>query len=177
MSTSIISRRKPDRSPSKNGNRCLDRLGPRLRLLRLENLEPRRLLSVYPFSAYANNLETKLAAIQTTLDTALDAVSGPLKSLPFIGPQLGEVDQIKAVIDNVGTQIQTDLTAFSNAVRHGERPSERALPGAGPRRAEHPGRRQRRGEQREHGQRHPRHQFPVVRLRAAQDRRRGDAAA
>ena len=86
----------------------------------LESLEERRLLSVNPFSAYANNLATKLAAIQTTLDTTLDTVAS-LKSLPFIGKQLGKADQVKTVVDQVGNQVQSVLASFSS---NGVQPSD-----------------------------------------------------
>ena len=111
MSSARILLRKPVRRISRNRT-VKDGLRPRFRSLLLENLEERRLLSVNPFSSYANDLYTDLQAIQGRLDTTLDTVAS-LKSLPFIGAQLGKADQVKAVIDSVGSEIQSVLTGFS----------------------------------------------------------------
>ena len=91
-----------------------DRLAVRLRKLRLESLESRRLLTVLPFATFANDLQIKVATIQTTLDNALDTVAS-LKSLPFIGQQLGKANQVKAIVDTVGNEIQSLLTTYANA--------------------------------------------------------------
>jgi hypothetical protein len=112
MRSSKSLRRKPSRRLSKN-SRSKDRLAPRLRALRIEGLEPRRMLATNPFSTYADQLSTDVTAIQTTLDTTLDTVGGPLTSLPFIGSQLGQVDQVKSAIDGAAGKINIELSSFS----------------------------------------------------------------
>ncbi len=107
MSRSTTSRRKGMRETSKI-NFVRDFLGPRLRPLRLEPLEPRRVLNA--FSGLAGNLQSEVASIQSSLDDAI----GTLKSIPFVGTQLGTLDQVQNFIDASGNKIQNSLNNFSS---------------------------------------------------------------
>jgi autotransporter-associated beta strand protein len=73
------------------------------------------MLAANPFSGFADSLKNDVAGIESTLDSTLDAVGSPLKSLPFIGQQLGALDQVKTFIDNAGNKIQSELTTIGQA--------------------------------------------------------------
>jgi hypothetical protein len=92
-----------------------DRLAPQFRRSLFEQLEQRRLLSgTNLFSGIATSLQQEVASIQSTVDNTLQAASS-LKSLPFIGQQLGAIDQVQNFFDNAGNTIQSKLTSGSNA--------------------------------------------------------------
>ena len=83
----------------------------------MERLECRVLLAANPFSNFADSLNSEVAAVQSAVDNALQAANS-LKSLPFIGQQLGGIDQVQSAIDGAGNKIQSVLSSVSNASPH-----------------------------------------------------------
>ncbi len=107
MSSSKLLRRNPSRKTSKN-TLARDRLGLRLRPLRLECLEPRRLLQGF------GNLEPQLQGLQSSMNTGL---SSKLSSLPIggIGPQfLAAIDAAETKVDNAATSIASTAAGLSS---------------------------------------------------------------
>jgi autotransporter-associated beta strand protein len=109
MASSKISRRKATRLYLDES--LTDRLRPRLRLLRLENLEARRLLANGPFYQVALDLESQL----TTYQNSVDGVLNGLTSLPIVGSQLGGLSSVTSAIDGAAGSIKTNLQAIQNA--------------------------------------------------------------
>lgn len=91
-----------------------DRLGSRLRPLRIENLEPRRLLDNGPLAQIATDLSQQLTMYQSTLDGVLSGASSVLTSLPFVGSQLGGISSVQSAIDGAAASIQSKLQAVQN---------------------------------------------------------------
>lgn len=97
-----------------------DPLAPLLRRTAMEHLEERRLLSVNPFSNYLTSLQAEVTSLQNSVDAVFDAASS-LKTLPFIGQQLGAIDQVKTAIDTAGDKITNELgNAASTGATGGE---------------------------------------------------------
>ena len=114
MSSLKVLRRRPARRKSER-EIATDYLRPHLRLLRLEPLEKRRVLNA--FSGLAGDLQSEVGSIQSSLDGAI----GILKSIPFVGTQLGTLNQVQNFIDGSGTKIQTALnnfTQFTNNIQN-----------------------------------------------------------
>jgi autotransporter-associated beta strand protein len=107
-------RRDSARRKPKNYHPHIDILGPRLRPLRLEPLETRRMLA--PFSSLPGALDQQLAAAQNTLNNN-DLNQGNLNSLPIIGPQLGQLGPIANALNNSGIeqQILNEIDALGPA--------------------------------------------------------------
>ena len=114
MRFSIPSRRRKKALKGSSGPNATQCLSPRLRLLRIENLESRRLLSA--FSGVASQLETQISTYQAPLDSALTGAGSLLNSLPVVGTQISsEISSAQSAIDGVAMQIQNRIHAFDNA--------------------------------------------------------------